>query len=65
MDLIWIVPLAVLVVGLVPVLALAGRVATELHAFRVDAERWAAAAVERYRSLRLEGHRRVATALRR
>lgn len=31
----------------------------------VDAERWAAAAVERYRSLRLEGHRRVATALRR
>lgn len=41
MDLIWIVPLAVLVVGLVPVLALAGRVATELHAFRVDAERWA------------------------
>ena len=31
----------------------------------VDAERWAAATVDRYRSLRVEGHRRVATALRR
>jgi hypothetical protein len=39
-DLIWLVPLSVLVVGLVPVLAVAGRIATELHAFRVDAERW-------------------------
>ena len=40
MDLIWLVPLAVLVAGLVPVLAVAGRIATELHAFRVDAARW-------------------------
>ena len=41
MDLIWIVPLAVLVIGLIPVLVAAGRTATELHAFRVDADRWA------------------------
>lgn len=40
MDLIWIVPLAVLVVGLIPVLALAGRIATELHAMHGDVERW-------------------------
>jgi hypothetical protein len=40
MELIWLVPLAVLVVGLVPVLAVAGRIATELHAFRVDLDRW-------------------------
>jgi hypothetical protein len=40
MDLIWIVPLSVLVVGLIPVLVVAGRTATELHAFRVDADRW-------------------------
>jgi non-ribosomal peptide synthetase component E (peptide arylation enzyme) len=41
-DLIWLVPLAVLVIGLVPVLAVAGRIATELHAFRGDVERWTA-----------------------
>ena len=40
MDLIWIVPLTVLVIGLIPVLAVAGRIATELHAFRTDADRW-------------------------
>jgi hypothetical protein len=35
-DLIWVVPLAVLFLGLIPVLALAGRVATELRALRGD-----------------------------
>ena len=40
MDLIWIAPLAVLVIGLIPVLVLAGRIATELHAMRGDLDRW-------------------------
>ena len=42
MDLIWLVPVAVLVIGIVPVLAVAGRIASELHAFRVDLDRWTA-----------------------
>lgn len=40
MDLVWLVPVVVLVIGIVPVLAVAGRIATELHAVRVDADRW-------------------------
>jgi hypothetical protein len=40
MDLIWLAPLAVLVIGLIPVLVLAGRIATELHAMRGDLDRW-------------------------
>ena len=40
MDLVWLVPVVVLVIGIVPVLVVAGRIATELHAVRVDADRW-------------------------
>jgi cytochrome c-type biogenesis protein CcmH/NrfF len=38
-HLLWIVPVAVLVIGLVPVLAAAGRVAQELHALHIDLQR--------------------------
>lgn len=40
MSLVWVVPVAVLLVGLVPVLAVAARVAAELRALRDDVDRW-------------------------
>jgi hypothetical protein len=40
MDLIWIAPLAVLVIGLIPVLVVAGRIATELNAMSGAHDRW-------------------------
>lgn len=40
MSLVWVVPVVVLLVGLIPVLAAASRVATELRSLRDDVDRW-------------------------
>lgn len=39
-SIIWAVPLAVLVAGLIPVLVVAGRLASELRALRGDVDLW-------------------------
>ena len=42
MDLLWIVPIAVLVVGALPVLMAAARLSAELTALRGDLRNWSA-----------------------